>query len=412
MAIVKGTNGDDTIEYGDGVTTSADILFGYEGDDTLSGDYGDDILKGGGGADELRGGAGSDWADYSDSAEGIHLSLKDNFAYRGTAEGDTFDSIENVTGSSYDDIITGDKHVNRLHGGAGDDFLTGGFGGDQLDGGAGFDFAGYWSSTEGVTVNLYNGYTAGGEAKGDTFVSIEGLAGTGFKDHLSGNDVDNTLIGYGGNDTLKGYGGDDELEGGTGADLMFGGMGDDTYEVDQSGDLVYELGGSGYDIVWSDVSYILPDNVERLILTADGVGVNATGNALGNYIVGNDGANVLDGKGGQDYLFGEEGGDFFVWSSIDHTGNTAATGDFICGFNFADGDRIHLAAIDADVYAAGNQHFTFIGAAAFSGTPGEINYYHADGNTYIQMQTGTSTDVEGVICITSIVTPEANWFNL
>jgi hypothetical protein len=32
--------------------------------------------------------------------------------------------------------------------------------------------------------------------------------------------------------------------------------------------------------------------------------------------------------------------------------------------------------------------------AAFSGRPGEINYYHIDGNTYIQMQTGTSPDVE------------------
>ena len=84
----------------------------------------------------------------------------------------------------------------------------------------------------------------------------------------------------------------------------------------------------------------------------------------------------------------------------------------ITDFNFAEGDRIDLCGIDADVYAAGNQAFTFIGAAAFSGTPGEINYYHSGGNTYIQLQTGTSADVEGVIRLDGIVTPEASWFVL
>ena len=50
--------------------------------------------------------------------------------------------------------------------------------------------------------------------------------------------------------------------------------------------------------------------------------------------------------------------------------------------------------------------------AAFSGTPGEINYTHSGGNTYIQLQTGTVADVEGVIRLDGIVTPEASWFML
>ena len=64
------------------------------------------------------------------------------------------------------------------------------------------------------------------------------------------------------------------------------------------------------------------------------------------------------------------------------------------------------------VYAADDQSFRFIGTSAFSGTPGEINYYHLDGNTYIQLQTGMSPDVEGVIRFDGIVTPEASWFFL
>jgi Ca2+-binding RTX toxin-like protein len=412
MAIVKGTNGWDTIGGWNGATNDKDVIFGYDGYDTLYGEGGDDILKGGGGGDELYGGAGKDWADYSDSTDRIHVDLEDNFAYGGTAEGDTFDSIENVNGSSYDDMISGDGKVNRLHGGAGDDDLLGGGGGDHLDGGDGFDFAHYGPSMQGVTVNLYTGYTAGADAKGDTFVSIEGLAGTGYDDNLSGNNVDNTLVGYAGDDTLKGYGGNDTLEGGYGADLMFGGMGNDDYEVDEAGDVVYELGDSGHDGVYSDISYTLPDNVEYLRLTDEGVGIEATGNALGNTIVGNDLGNAIEGRGGKDAMFGHGGGDWFVWQSTDHSGIEHATADVLYDFNFAEGDLIHLSFIDADVYAPGNQTFNFIGTAAFSGTPGEINYYHANGSTYIQLQTGMSTDVESVIRIDDIVTPQASWFAL
>ena len=44
--------------------------------------------------------------------------------------------------------------------------------------------------------------------------------------------------------------------------------------------------------------------------------------------------------------------------------------------------------------------------------PGEIRYNHADGDTFIELQTGTSEDIEGVIRIAGIVTPQANWFIL
>ena len=81
-------------------------------------------------------------------------------------------------------------------------------------------------------------------------------------------------------------------------------------------------------------------------------------------------------------------------------------------FNRIQGDLIDLNAIDADVYTPGNQDFTFIGTAAFSGTPGEVRYYHSGGSTYIEMQTGTSVDVEGVIRLDGIYAPTASWFDL
>jgi serralysin len=56
---------------------------------------------------------------------------------------DTLISIENLTGSAFADILTGNNGDNMLSGGAGNDLLTGGLGQDTLTGGAGndvFDF--------------------------------------------------------------------------------------------------------------------------------------------------------------------------------------------------------------------------------------------------------------------------------
>ena len=56
----------------------------------------------------------------------------------GVAE-DTVRNIENVTGGSGNDTLTGDGLANTLSGGAGTDVLTGGAGNDTLSGGAGAD---------------------------------------------------------------------------------------------------------------------------------------------------------------------------------------------------------------------------------------------------------------------------------
>jgi hypothetical protein len=111
-------------------------------------------------------------------------------------------------------------------------------------------------------------------------------------------------------------------------------------------------------------------------------------------------------------LAGNGGADRFVWNFAEETGITIPTMDVISDFNFAEGDRIDLSAVDANTYAAGNQAFTFIGQAAFTGTPGEINYYYSGGNTIIQLQTGMDPDIEGGIVLSGIHTPDASWFNL
>ncbi|APX15484.1 hemolysin [Phaeobacter inhibens] len=109
-----------------------DHLIGTNGENTLSGGAGDDVLSGGGGADLLDGGAGSDTADYANATRGVKLNMTN-----GKTEGDTYVSIENLSGSGFNDRMKGNAADNVLIGQGGDDTLRGAAGDDILLG----DFA-------------------------------------------------------------------------------------------------------------------------------------------------------------------------------------------------------------------------------------------------------------------------------
>jgi serralysin len=228
----------------------------------------------------------------------------------------------------------------------------------------------------GVYVDLSAGTGRSGTAEGDTYASIEMVRGSEHND---------TLIGDNGNNELWGEDGDDIIDGSGGADKLYGDDGDDRLKGGGGADNLF--GGYGNDVL--------------------------RGMEGDDALVGDDGDDRLYGGDGVDFLAGSHGADAFVWLSTGETGITVASADFIYDFDLAEGDRIDLHSIDADVYAAGNQSFTFIGTAAFSGTPGELNYYYDEnGDTCIQLQTGTSADIEGLIRLHGTVTPEASWFVL
>ena len=88
---------------------------------------------------------------------------------------------------------------------------------------------------------------------------------------------------------------------------MAGGTGNDTYVVDNVGDVVTEALNEGTDLVQSSVSFTLGANVENLTLTGS-ANINGTGNALANVLTGNSGANTLTGAGGNDTLDGGAAG--------------------------------------------------------------------------------------------------------
>ena len=87
---------------------------------------------------------------------------------------------------------------------------------------------------------------------------------------------------------------------------MAAGAGHDTYIVSKSTQVI-ELPNGGHDRVVSNIdNYVLPANVENLVL---GTAMIGSGNELANQIRGNSGANTLFGGAGNDWITGLEGSD-------------------------------------------------------------------------------------------------------
>ena len=178
----------------------------------ITGNSGNNTLEGRGGADQLIGGNGTDTASYAVSTAAVSITLSSGLASGGDAEGDTFSSIENLTGSQHDDTLAGTAGNNVLIGGLGIDTLS------------------YANSQKAVTVSLAltSGQKTGG-AGIDTISGFENLTGSAYADKLTGSSGDNLLNGLAGNDRLTGGAGLDRLIGGAGKDTLTGGLDADQF---------------------------------------------------------------------------------------------------------------------------------------------------------------------------------------
>ncbi len=322
MATVIGTNLAEVLNGLDGVTNGADNIYGLDGNDFIYGLGGNDMLKGGGGADYLDGGTGVDTASYVDSTAGVVVSLAAGTGSGGTAEGDTLVNIENLTGSSHNDTLTGSNGVNILDGGNGNDtlyglngadvliggdgndLLKGGGGADLLTGGNGVDTVSYFTSPGGVFASLNTGVGHYSDAEGDSFHGIENLTGSGYGDSLYGDGGDNVILGLGGSDYLVGYAGADNIQGGDGNDSVQGNGGADTLRGDAGNDNVYGQGG------------------KDVLFGGDG----------DDLVRGGGGADAINGGAGNDNLIGNNGKDAFVFdTALDAVTNVDTISDFTPG---------------------------------------------------------------------------------
>ncbi len=321
---LDGQAGHDSIYGGNG----NDVLIGRDGNDRLYGENDDDRLDGGNGNDLIYGGNGDDIIYYSsgtntfDGGAGI-----DTLSFEGLEEklggvggydlrvvlynspsqysylaDDNLVGLENLTGSKFKDLLYGNNGVNVITGLAGDDLLHGFNGNDTLVGGSGADIlngednsdtASYRDAASGVSVSLRTGEASGGDAEGDTFISIENLEGSEFADILEGSTGTSTLTGLGGNDIFKATSGATAYKGGEGIDSVeFTGS-----TVAVSVNLANGTGSGG------NATGDTFEGIEWLI---------GSDSNIGDVLSGTDGEERFQGGIGNDTLQGARGDDSYV----------------------------------------------------------------------------------------------------
>ena len=217
--------------------TANNILIGNEANNVLDGGAGDDSLDGGAGADTLIGGAGND----SYGVDNVSDVISEN---QNEGNDRVNASITYILGNNLENLqLLGSNNINGT-GNTLANIIYANSGNNIIDGKEGIDGASYYYSTAAVNVDLSKtaAQNTGGSGA-DTLVNIENLYGSQFNDVLTGNSGNNYLNGY------------------LGADQMSGGMGNDTYVVDNAGDIVQESVNAGTDVVVSSItSYALTDN--------------------------------------------------------------------------------------------------------------------------------------------------------
>ena len=276
-------------------------LQGSAHSDILRGDGTDNYLEGMGGGDTIQGNGGSDTAVYLNSNAGVNISLLTGYATGGHATGDTITGVENLIGSTHNDLLSGDNGANILEGLDGNDLLRGRGGADQLFGDAGSDTASYSDSNFGVNINFASGFSAGGHAAGDTFFSIENLQGSGYVDVLRGDGGDNIIEGMAGGDTLQGNGGVDTL---SYAGSNFG--------VNVSLASGFAAGGHASGDTHSGFES-LTGSSHADILRGDGGNNTLTGNAGADQLFGYGGADMIIAGAGDDTITSGSGADTFLF---------------------------------------------------------------------------------------------------
>ncbi|HYE45070.1 MAG TPA: hypothetical protein VEA44_04770, partial [Caulobacter sp.] len=421
MQLLNGTNG-----YRIDAESADDRLgssVAYGGD--VNGDGIGDIVLGAPGVGGFYTGAA--YVLFGGASPGASFSLAgldgDNgFRVDGTSlydtVGMTVGGAGDVNGDGFDDIVLGSLRArpggvnyagtawvvfgrDSFDAALGVDNLTAGVGMTIIGGGSGWNagesVAGADLDGDGVS-DLLIGAPGHNSSTGRAFIlygRIDAATGAGGGT-LDGGNHDDQLTGAGGVDTLNGNGGDDVidggagddglyagagtddlvgglghdiLDGGAGADDMAGGIGDDTYFVDDAGDVTAEAGGEGSDVVRATITIApLAANIETLILEGtgdiDGAGNaannNLNGNAGANSLFGGDGNDLIKGGAGDDVLSGDAGADQLLGGTGEDELDGLDQNDRLEG---GDGNDTILGGSGADILDGGADSDTLTGGA-------------------------------------------------
>ena len=213
------------------------------------------------------------------------------------------------------------------------------------------------------------------------------MVGTALNDAFFGTAFQDVLYGGAGNDTL---------DGNANADSMAGGTGNDTYVVDDAGDVVVEFAGEGIDTIQSAVSWTLGDTVENLTLTGLAT-IDGTGNALDNEIIGNGLNNILTGGLGADTLTGGTGVDTFFLASLGDSlaGSMDTITDFAVGVDILDAPtplpRNRIAQIaDAGTFSTATLEFLLTPTTLLANRGAMVTFGGSTTESYLVLNDGVA----------------------
>lgn len=386
---------------------SIDNVIGGSLADTLTGNSLDNRLTGRGGNDRYTWNTdspqGSDTLDESgggidtiDFSAGLTRGVSVNLALASTQSVNdnlslslgSATTIENVTGSTRDDVISGNALANTLSGGTGADIYLfdadGPLGSDRLTETGGDTDTLDFSSTTSVAVSFSLGLTTAQVVNSNltltlgTATTFENVIGGAMNDVLTGNALANVLAGGAGDDRFVF---DTDTLQGTDTVIESPGGGIDT--LDFSGTttqaVAVALGSSAPQIVNSNFT---------LALSAGDVFENVIGGSLADTLTGNSLDNRLTGRAGNDrYIFptdSPQGAD-----TLDESGGGVDTLDFSSATILGIAVDLGLASAQAV-----NSHLTLTlgSASTFENVTGGALNDLITGNTLANSLDGRSGD--------------------
>ena len=373
--VLRGNDLDNVLDGGGAISLSkyvypVDQLYGGEGNDTyLVGNGNWEVIENAGeGTDTIRSTSGFTLPENVEN--GVMLGTGNDIA----------------NGNALDNVITGNSGNNEFRESEGRDTLIGGAGDDTY---RIYSILGNKTKLVEVAGGGNDTVIINGDYSGD-FVLPDNI------ENLTADFYSNSVVLHGntGNNVLTGNYQADYLDGGAGADVMRGGGGNDTYVVDNVGDVIEEaVNIYETNSVISSISYILPQGTQNLTLIGSKA-FNATGNDFSNVITGNALANVIDGKGGFDTLIGGKGDDTYtVHWAIDVVTENAGEGRdaVICGADMTDSYTLS-ANIEGIGMAEGSQAASITGNALANVMTGNALANVIDGGAGADTMSGRAGD--------------------
>jgi Ca2+-binding RTX toxin-like protein len=337
------------------------------------------------------------------------FQIVENKLINGTAANETLtggNGLDTINGGAGNDNLAGGAANDNLNGGDGNDILVGGLGADILTGGAGTDVFKYNSLAE-MGENYYSRDSITDFGVGDK-INLSAIAGLSFVSTGNFTGVANQVrvVNYYGAINLE-----IDINGDSSADyslqLLHASGSSLVIEEVTAGSKIFQLADKL--LTGTSVANTLTGGVGNDVLNGLGGNDLLAGGSGNDILNGGDGNDILTGGLGNDNLTGGAGTDVFKYTSVAESPyDYYANYDHDTITDLTAGDKINLAAIDANTQLAGDQAFVFVSNGDWSGAPGELIY----SNNAIYANVDNDLDSEFTITLSGTYVPTASSFVL